>query len=253
MAARRAPISTSLKNSIAACQKHRCAGVPDYACPLGGNTFDESGFHIDHKSELADGGDNSVSNLQALCPCCHSVKTQRASRARKAKTRKKPAADKGSTGLTEKAVLEALVGDMSEEHASAALRDLTGDANGIRLFCAKHGIAYTEALIEADGGKTFRISDLHKLFTALKVDNFTKTAAVSRKELEKSLVSILSMDGMKSHEVVPGIPTVDFILQKGIRHRRIERRTLGGGRIDEYTSVDIDEFASKLPVWVYVQ
>lgn len=31
---------------------------------------------IDHKVRVADGGSNDISNLQALCPSCHSLKTQ---------------------------------------------------------------------------------------------------------------------------------------------------------------------------------
>mgnify|MGYP003148888910 CR=1 FL=1 len=32
-------------------------------------------FEVDHVRSLGTGGDNSLSNLQALCPNCHSVKT----------------------------------------------------------------------------------------------------------------------------------------------------------------------------------
>ena len=42
-----------------------------------GLAFDESGYQIDHIVELRHGGSNDTSNLQALCPACHSVKTSR--------------------------------------------------------------------------------------------------------------------------------------------------------------------------------
>ena len=39
--------------------------------------FDESGFQIDHIVEVKHGGTNEITNLQMLCPSCHSVKTKR--------------------------------------------------------------------------------------------------------------------------------------------------------------------------------
>ena len=55
-------------------------GCKDYSCPLWKTNFgyfDESGFQIDHIVEVTHGGTNELSNLQLLCPCCHSVKTKR--------------------------------------------------------------------------------------------------------------------------------------------------------------------------------
>lgn len=55
-------------------------GCKDYICPLwksGSGVFDESGMQIDHIVEVKHGGTNDLSNLQALCPCCHAVKTRR--------------------------------------------------------------------------------------------------------------------------------------------------------------------------------
>ncbi len=49
-----------------------------YICPQWKNyngSFDKSMYHIDHIIELQYGGTNHHSNLQALCPSCHSVKT----------------------------------------------------------------------------------------------------------------------------------------------------------------------------------
>jgi len=56
-------------------------GCKGYICPMwktNGGYFDESGKQIDHIVEICQGGTNDVSNLQVLCPCCHSVKTKRA-------------------------------------------------------------------------------------------------------------------------------------------------------------------------------
>jgi len=55
-------------------------GCKGYSCPLwkcGNGFFDESGKEIDHIIEVKHGGTNEISNLQVLCPCCHSVKTKR--------------------------------------------------------------------------------------------------------------------------------------------------------------------------------
>ena len=49
-----------------------------YICPQWKHydgSFDKSMYHIDHIKELRHGGTNHISNLQALCPQCHSVKT----------------------------------------------------------------------------------------------------------------------------------------------------------------------------------
>ena len=44
-----------------------------------GMTWDNwttDGWHIDHKIPLRDGGADKIENMQALCKCCHSVKTR---------------------------------------------------------------------------------------------------------------------------------------------------------------------------------
>lgn len=49
-----------------------------YICPQWksyNGSFDKSMYHIDHIIELKNGGTNHISNLQALCPQCHAVKT----------------------------------------------------------------------------------------------------------------------------------------------------------------------------------
>jgi hypothetical protein len=65
------------EKEILARQHHTCATIPGYDCYLKGQPFDEASFQIDHIIELHSGGSNDMSNLQALCPCCHAVKTRR--------------------------------------------------------------------------------------------------------------------------------------------------------------------------------
>ena len=68
--------------------RNQCDNKPDspgigckgYSCPLwkcNNGLFDESGREIDHIIEVKHGGTNELTNLQLLCPCCHSVKTKR--------------------------------------------------------------------------------------------------------------------------------------------------------------------------------
>ena len=70
-------VSEALKKQVAGRQRYRCATIPNYTCPMNNEPFDESGYDIDHIVELRSGGTNDISNLQALCPACHRVKTSR--------------------------------------------------------------------------------------------------------------------------------------------------------------------------------
>jgi len=82
-------ITESVKKTIAARQSFKCANnqsdawassPTNYDCTLWqcrDGTFDEAGYEIDHIAEVSISGDNSVENLQALCPMCHRVKTKR--------------------------------------------------------------------------------------------------------------------------------------------------------------------------------
>ncbi len=84
-------ISDSVKKMIAGRQFFKCAnklgsnirGLELYNCPLWEKnnstcgSFDESNYEIDHILEKCNGGDNSISNLQALCGSCHNLKTSR--------------------------------------------------------------------------------------------------------------------------------------------------------------------------------
>jgi hypothetical protein len=77
-----------IKNTILRRQNGKCANIPmrpalnlqDYICLLwqtNDGKFDEAGYNIDHIVEYSDSYNNHISNLQALCPNCHAVKTKR--------------------------------------------------------------------------------------------------------------------------------------------------------------------------------
>ena len=70
-------VSESVKKQVAGRQRYTCATIPNYTCPMNKKPFDESGYEIDHIQELRHGGSNDITNLQALCPSCHRVKTTR--------------------------------------------------------------------------------------------------------------------------------------------------------------------------------
>ena len=88
MSARKA-IPVSIRRVLL--QRPQCANVPGnhapgckgYTCPMwksNNGFFDESGKQIDHIIEVKHDGTNDLHNLQALCPCCHAVKTKRCAR-----------------------------------------------------------------------------------------------------------------------------------------------------------------------------
>ena len=64
--ARRPYVTPLLKNRIAAQQKWRCASCQ--------HLLDET-YEIDHIKPLFKGGTNAVSNIQALCKRCHTMKS----------------------------------------------------------------------------------------------------------------------------------------------------------------------------------
>lgn len=79
------------KKDVASDQFFKCAnflgsnlpGLEDYECPMwlkpvnkNPGSFDKSSYQIDHKFEFSLSHDDSRKNLQALCPCCHAVKTK---------------------------------------------------------------------------------------------------------------------------------------------------------------------------------
>ena len=90
-------LTKSQKESVAARQHFKCAKtIADYSCPLwerenDKGSFGEEKYNIDHVIEVADGGNDDLDNLQALCLSCHAVKTKRnkAIRAKNAREIKK--------------------------------------------------------------------------------------------------------------------------------------------------------------------
>ncbi len=73
-------ISIKTKRNILEKQAYKCARIKDYECLLwkyNNGLFDESGYEFDHIDEFSLTHNNSENNIQALCPCCHAVKTKR--------------------------------------------------------------------------------------------------------------------------------------------------------------------------------
>jgi hypothetical protein len=81
-------ISEKIKKSVLELQNYKCANNPnlpaanlhDYKCLLWicyDGHFDLSGYDFDHIEEFCKSQNNSINNIQALCPNCHSVKTKK--------------------------------------------------------------------------------------------------------------------------------------------------------------------------------
>lgn len=81
-------INDKIKKLILQRQDNKCAnkkgsdliGLKDVVCPVwDSNTYKgdiSNNYEIDHIKEFCISHDDSPENLQALCPCCHSVKTK---------------------------------------------------------------------------------------------------------------------------------------------------------------------------------
>ena len=80
-------IPVGVKKAVLEKQGFKCANNPfvkqlimqGYECLLwrfNGGSFDEAGYEFDHIDEYSITFNNNVSNIQALCPNCHSVKTK---------------------------------------------------------------------------------------------------------------------------------------------------------------------------------
>ena len=76
-----------LKNILSR-QNNKCANNPlkpalnlhDYSCyqwRFNSGFFDEGGYVIHHINEYNLSGDNTINNIQALCPNCYAVKVNR--------------------------------------------------------------------------------------------------------------------------------------------------------------------------------
>ena len=116
-------VSESVKKTIAARQRWKCANSPGtdivqgYICPLwrgDDGTFDEAGFEIDHIAEVSVSGDNSAKNLQALCTMCHRVKTRRFQQTIKSVHERQHAADAMRIAALEAAVASMTPGSAEE-------------------------------------------------------------------------------------------------------------------------------------------
>ena len=81
-------IPEATKRALLERYSYRCANRPGsntpgcvgYKCPMWAinqGLFDESAYHIDHIDLHAITRNNGIDNLQVLCPCCHSVKSNR--------------------------------------------------------------------------------------------------------------------------------------------------------------------------------
>lgn len=55
-------------------KRHQTLTRDDYTCQECGADVSKTGIEIHHKTPLAGGGDNSLSNLETLCPDCHNGK-----------------------------------------------------------------------------------------------------------------------------------------------------------------------------------
>ena len=62
------------KRSVSESKKKYVAASQNWKCGKCQKILDAS-FEVDHKIELQDGGNNNVSNLEALCRNCHGQKT----------------------------------------------------------------------------------------------------------------------------------------------------------------------------------
>lgn len=70
---------SQIRNKISLLQDNTCVGwkyADGWNCPMSGAQWDASGFDIDHIIEKSWTQCDDISNLQALCKSCHSVKTK---------------------------------------------------------------------------------------------------------------------------------------------------------------------------------
>ena len=192
---KRRALSASSKNSIAARQGHKCALVSGYDCPLRGATFDESGFHVDHIVELVDGGTDDQDNLQAICPACHSVKTQRARVSRiasKPKKKTEAASARRSKKPSEEDILTALH-TSSPDDTSDFLIEHAGWNGTVSEFLSDRGVAFDKLTVleQHEGYATLRskliVKDPKKLCVSMGLKKPKIRAVLNRKRFETAM------------------------------------------------------------------
>jgi len=85
------------KRVLTAADKKRIASKQNWKCKICNNLL-PTRYHIDHIKEFSGGGSDRESNLQALCPNCHSEKTEQ-ERHRKKQAKLKSKEKEQSFGL----------------------------------------------------------------------------------------------------------------------------------------------------------
>ena len=66
--------TTKEKRNVTGLMKKKVAASQSWKCGSCNSTLDET-YEVDHKVALFNGGSNDMSNLLALCPHCHRLKT----------------------------------------------------------------------------------------------------------------------------------------------------------------------------------
>ena len=69
-------IDKAAKRAVARKHRWEIAHSQKYCCADCAELLHPKAFEIDHKTELRDGGQDVLSNLQALCSLCHAKKTR---------------------------------------------------------------------------------------------------------------------------------------------------------------------------------
>ena len=156
-------VSESVKKTIAARQRWKCANSPGtdivqgYICPLwrgDDGTFDEAGFEIDHIAEVSVSGDNSAKNLQALCTMCHRVKTRRFQQTIKSVHERQHAADAMRITALEAAVASMTPGSAEENQPEHKRKESpTAESPPSKAKPKPKAKPKVEAVIKGDGPK----------------------------------------------------------------------------------------------------
>lgn len=127
-----------VKKQVAGRQLSQCNNKPhypaigceEYLCPLwlksiNPGNFDQASYEVDHIIELRGGGSNDPSNLQALCPNCHSYKTR---------------------NFNKKFIRKEVIEEMDVEDSEINL-EITKSRKDISLFVNKHLLRSQKSMI----------------------------------------------------------------------------------------------------------